>query len=1007
MPTEKKLRVFKIEDSGTVEEYSIRDSHINLAYGVCSTDEATTAKVVTLTNDPGWELKSGSMISVKFLYPVSVASTLNVDGTGAKDIWQHGAAAVNVIRANDTVQLIYDGTRYSILAIDSASQLRAGEAGGLATLDASGKIPGSQLPSYVDDVLEFVNRDNFPATGEAGKIYVDTSSNESYRWSGSTYIRIDDVDEFVGATSSSAGSAGLVPAPASGDQHKFLGANGQWNDLDASMDIDISLPVNGWSATQPYTYTWLNSNVTDGCTVKVYFLTGSEEDDTLFLEFEKVAGGVRFTAPTMPTDPIPVRIHLIYFETGINDQQPMEADRISTDVVRGAANVEEALTTLDTNIKAKLDKPVNVSADRFLRTDANGQAVWAAAASSSEVADAVSDWLSDNITTGQTIALDESLTVSGAAGDAKATGDRLNAFADATTGIVAVSATQPQSADNRLWINDSTVEEYSVPTYAEHTALNDEVTELKDAFDDITEEIVPENHIILSAETLYSKPETMEVTYNSHQDISVSFPYELGNPFIYYNLSNLVVGKQYTLVFDVTSGGIAGVSSHIVGYYVGSSFSPEGVATKSGNRYTIAFNCDSAQSILRIGFTRSVATSIRLSNFTAYEDGEPIEVYLKTDKIINLSSDNFSEDFRGSMFQGYTIEGKEQNMFDINTYSNKSYINGTTGEVMATGSLFIATDYINVSGLQTVYMYGFADGYYAFYDSSKQYISGKSFHTTTTPYVNVPSGATYGRFSADLSVFDVNDLWINTEYKKPTGNTIYSLKNIVDNPENPCDFGGDEISLFHKGICVGDSLTQGVCNYNEGGQSVANVAFPNYSYPTFLKKLTGCEITNKGSAGMTTAQWYTANANYDTSGHDFAIIQLGVNDAIYNSGWSQEEATALQNIITKLKAENNKIKIFVATIIPAVSYSGTNYDDVSAHLRTFVQNLADSDVILLDIAVYGHTKEELAYNAGHLSGYGYFTLAKDYKAYISWYISTHKMEFRQVQFIGTEHSYNI
>jgi len=485
MPTEKKLRVFKIEDSGTVEEYSIRDSHINLAYGVCSTDEATTAKVVTLTNDPGWGLKSGSMISVKFLYPVSVASTLNVDGTGAKDIWQHGAAAVNVIRANDTVQLVYDGTRYSILAIDSASQLRAGEAGGLATLDASGKIPGSQLPSYVDDVLEFVNRDNFPATGEAGKIYVDTSSNESYRWSGSTYIRIDDVDEFVGATSSSAGSAGLVPAPASGDQHKFLGANGQWNDLDASMDIDISLPVNGWSATQPYTYTWLNSNVTDGCTVKVYFLTGSEEDDTLFLEFEKVAGGVQFTAPTMPTDPIPVRIHLIYFETGINDQQPTEADRISTDAIHGAANVEEALTTLDTNIKTKLDKPVNVPADRFLRTDANGQAVWAAAANSSEVADAVSDWLSDNITTGQTIALDESLTVAGAAGDAKATGDRLNAFADATTGIVAVSDTQPQSADNRLWINDSTVEEYSVPTYAEHEALSGEVTDLKDALQSV------------------------------------------------------------------------------------------------------------------------------------------------------------------------------------------------------------------------------------------------------------------------------------------------------------------------------------------------------------------------------------------------------------------------------------------------------------------------------------------------------------------------------------------
>jgi len=53
-----------------------------------------------------------------------------------------------------------------------------------------GKVPSSQLPSYVDDVLEFANLAAFPATGETGKIYVSIATNLTYRWSGSTYVEI-------------------------------------------------------------------------------------------------------------------------------------------------------------------------------------------------------------------------------------------------------------------------------------------------------------------------------------------------------------------------------------------------------------------------------------------------------------------------------------------------------------------------------------------------------------------------------------------------------------------------------------------------------------------------------------------------------------------------------------------------------------------------------------------------------------------------------------------------
>ena len=65
-----------------------------------------------------------------------------------------------------------------------------GVANGVATLDANGLVPAAQLPSYVDDVLEFAALVSFPAEGEAGKIYVDQATGKIYRWSGSAYINI-------------------------------------------------------------------------------------------------------------------------------------------------------------------------------------------------------------------------------------------------------------------------------------------------------------------------------------------------------------------------------------------------------------------------------------------------------------------------------------------------------------------------------------------------------------------------------------------------------------------------------------------------------------------------------------------------------------------------------------------------------------------------------------------------------------------------------------------------
>jgi hypothetical protein len=69
----------------------------------------------------------------------------------------------------------------------------------------NGKVPASQLPSYVDDTIEGYYYDSkfyedaqhiTEITEETGKIYIDISSNKSYRWTGSVYTRIDECPAF-------------------------------------------------------------------------------------------------------------------------------------------------------------------------------------------------------------------------------------------------------------------------------------------------------------------------------------------------------------------------------------------------------------------------------------------------------------------------------------------------------------------------------------------------------------------------------------------------------------------------------------------------------------------------------------------------------------------------------------------------------------------------------------------------------------------------------------------
>lgn len=136
-----------------------------------------------------------------------------------------------------------------------------GVANGIATLGADGKVPSAQLPSFVDDVLEFANLALFPATGETGKIYIALDTNITYRWSGSVYVSIDSgsvtsVNSKTGVVTLVKADIGLANADNTSDANKPV-STAQQTALDAKANLSSpsftgtpSLPTGTTAITQ-------------------------------------------------------------------------------------------------------------------------------------------------------------------------------------------------------------------------------------------------------------------------------------------------------------------------------------------------------------------------------------------------------------------------------------------------------------------------------------------------------------------------------------------------------------------------------------------------------------------------------------------------------------------------------------------------------------------------------------------------------------------------------------
>lgn len=261
---------------------------------------------------------------------------------------------------------------------------------------------------------------------------------------------------------------------------------------------------------------------------------------------------------------------------------------------------------------------------------------------------------------------------------------------------------------------------------------------------------------------------------------------------------------------------------------------------------------------------------------------------------------------------------------------------------------------------------------------------------------------------------------------------INSSGNVVST--SPIAYGGNEIQIFNRGICIGDSITEGMFDHSGG-----NMVNRKYSYPAILSRITGIDIVNAGVSGLTSKTWYEASLDGDSiggrwvnnewvwslapnaketdvvsksldySGFDFGVIHLGINDTDSLQNITIEEGlsifeTNINGIISKLKESSKGIRIFLATIIP---YRAINGSVVYERFNEKIREIANSteDVFLIDLTTHSECYEGSIYGHGyHMTTLGHHKMASEIASYISYIISNNLEDFKWVQFINTSYT---
>jgi hypothetical protein len=219
---------------------SLVSGDVTLAAGANMAISQTGNTITLASTDTTYSAGNGLTLSgTTFSLPVTTSGTGNV------------VTGISQTANGITVNLGSMPTSSDLATYIPLSQ--KGAANGVAVLDGSGQVPASQLPSYVDDVLEgyykvadgkFYKEAAYTTliAGETGKIYVSLDTNKTYRWTGTTFVYItsgavDSVNGLTGVVVLNKSHVGLPNVDNTADSAKSVLSATKWT---AARNITLS-----------------------------------------------------------------------------------------------------------------------------------------------------------------------------------------------------------------------------------------------------------------------------------------------------------------------------------------------------------------------------------------------------------------------------------------------------------------------------------------------------------------------------------------------------------------------------------------------------------------------------------------------------------------------------------------------------------------------------------------------------------------------------------------------
>lgn len=257
----------------------------------------------------------------------------------------------------------------------------------------------------------------------------------------------------------------------------------------------------------------------------------------------------------------------------------------------------------------------------------------------------------------------------------------------------------------------------------------------------------------------------------------------------------------------------------------------------------------------------------------------------------------------------------------------------------------------------------------------------------------------------------------------------YSLFEIKEN-EKPLEHLKENcgfLSIFKEIGVIGDSLSSGEFeSIDENGHIVYHDMY-EYSWPSFLERITGTKFYNYSRGGMTFKEYYESWAEQKRywEKRQAYIINLGNNDLFY---FSQEVGGAddidvinpdknkktyfgyMGKVLSKLKSLEKDARIFLVSL--SIDEARPIEDDIYFYVLEEMAKVCKKYTFtyLIDMTNYGprfDSKTREKFSMGyHPNVLGYYAYALCIGNYIDYIIRCNYRDFFEVPFIGTPFSFN-